>query len=69
LAFHSGSEADHSPPSIAEVKEGVELYLHSPNTPSRRGAQLGGSQGQLYLFYLLWRKEVSVGHFIFMESE
>jgi hypothetical protein len=24
----------------AEVKECVELYLHSPNTPSWRGAQL-----------------------------
>jgi hypothetical protein len=23
-------EADHSPPSIAEVKECVEIYLHSP---------------------------------------
>jgi hypothetical protein len=39
LAFHSGREADHSPPSSAEVKEWVELYLHSPNTPSWRGAQ------------------------------
>jgi hypothetical protein len=45
LAFHSGREADHSPPSSAEVKEWVELYLHSPNTPSWRGAQLGGSTG------------------------
>jgi hypothetical protein len=27
-----GGEADHSPPSSAEVKECVELYLHSPNT-------------------------------------
>jgi hypothetical protein len=26
-----GREADHSPPSSAEVKECVELYLHSPN--------------------------------------
>jgi hypothetical protein len=33
-------EADHSPPSRAEVKECVELYLHSPNTPSWRGAAL-----------------------------
>jgi hypothetical protein len=33
-----GSEADHSPPSSAEVKECVGLYLHSPNTPSWRGA-------------------------------
>jgi hypothetical protein len=46
LAFHSGREADHSPPSTAEAKEWVELYLH-PNTPSWRGAQLGGAQGQL----------------------
>jgi hypothetical protein len=35
-----GREADHSPPSSAEVKECVELYLHSPSTPSWRGAQL-----------------------------
>jgi hypothetical protein len=33
-------EADHSPPSSAEIKEWVELYLHSPDTPSWRGAQL-----------------------------
>jgi hypothetical protein len=31
-------EADHSPPSSAEVKESMELYLHSPNTLSWRGA-------------------------------
>jgi hypothetical protein len=36
----SGHEADHSPPSSAEIKEWVELYLHSPNTPSWRDAQL-----------------------------
>jgi hypothetical protein len=34
----SGREADHSPPSSAEVKERVELYLHSPNTTLWRGA-------------------------------
>jgi hypothetical protein len=33
-----GREADHSPPSSAEVKERVELYLHSPSTPSWRSA-------------------------------
>jgi hypothetical protein len=33
-----GREADHSPPSSAEVKEWVELNIHSPNTPSWRGA-------------------------------
>jgi hypothetical protein len=46
LAIHSGSEADHSPPSSAGVKEWVELYFHSPNTPSWHGAQLGGAKGQ-----------------------
>jgi hypothetical protein len=34
-----GREADHLPPSSAEVKERVELYLHSPNMPSWHGAQ------------------------------
>jgi hypothetical protein len=34
-----GRVADHSSPSSAEVKECVELYFHSPNTPSWRGAQ------------------------------
>jgi hypothetical protein len=43
LALHSGREVDHSPPSSAEVEEWVELYLHSPSTPSWRGAQLGGA--------------------------
>jgi hypothetical protein len=33
----------HPPPSSAEVKEWVELYLHSPITPSWRGAQLGST--------------------------
>jgi hypothetical protein len=49
LAFHSGHEADQSPPSSAGVKEWVELYLHSPNMHSWLGAQLGGAQGRLYL--------------------
>jgi hypothetical protein len=35
-----GREADHSPTSTVEVKECVELYFRSPNTPSWRGAQL-----------------------------
>jgi hypothetical protein len=39
LAFHSKRKADHSPTSSAEAKELVELYIHSPNTPSERGAQ------------------------------
>jgi hypothetical protein len=36
----TGREANHSPPSGAEVKEWLELYLHSPSTPLWRGAQL-----------------------------
>jgi hypothetical protein len=35
-----GREADHSPPSSAEVKECVELYFHSLHTSSWRGAPL-----------------------------
>jgi hypothetical protein len=35
-----GREADHSLPSSAEVKEWVELYLQSPNTPSWCSARL-----------------------------
>jgi hypothetical protein len=45
-----GREADHSPPSSADVEECVKLYLHSPNTPSWRGTQLKKAQGQLYLY-------------------
>jgi hypothetical protein len=46
-----GREADHSLPFSAEVKEWVEPYLHSPDKPSWRGAQL--KQGTtLLLLYL-----------------
>jgi hypothetical protein len=38
MVKRSGREADHSPPSTAEVKECVEQYLHSRNTPLWRGA-------------------------------
>jgi hypothetical protein len=49
-----GREADHLPPSSTEIEECVGLYLHSPNTPSWRGAQLKETQGQLYFYlYLL----------------
>jgi hypothetical protein len=47
-----GCEADHSPPSSAEVKEWVDLYLNSPNTSSWRGVQLK-AQGQIYLYLYL----------------
>jgi hypothetical protein len=46
-----GCEADHSSPSSAKVKKCMELYLHSPNTPSWHGAQLKKAQGQLYLYH------------------
>jgi hypothetical protein len=51
-----GREADHSLPSSAEVKECVELYIHSPNTPSWRGAQLKTSTGTTCPF-----KVISIG--------
>jgi hypothetical protein len=35
-----GHEADHLPQTSAEVKECVDLYLHSTNTPSCCSAQL-----------------------------
>jgi hypothetical protein len=52
-------EADHSPPTSAEVKEWVALYLHTRNTPPRHRAQLK-LQGHLYLYLITldtrWRK-------------
>jgi hypothetical protein len=51
LAFHSGREADHSPPSSTEAKECGELYLHSPNTPSWLVALLK-AQEPLHLYHL-----------------
>jgi hypothetical protein len=44
-----GREADDSPPPSAEVKEWLELYLHSP----WRGAQLRKAQGQLYITFTI----------------
>jgi len=35
-----GRKANHSLPSNAEVKECVELYLHSPDMPSWHDTQL-----------------------------
>jgi hypothetical protein len=49
-----GREADHSPPSSAEVKESVELYLHSSSTPSWRGARLKKSTGTTLPFLPYW---------------
>jgi hypothetical protein len=48
-------EADHSPPSSAEVKECVDLYFHSPNTPSWRGAQFKKKSTGATLHYVYHR--------------
>jgi len=42
-----GHEADHTPPSSAEVKNAWSYSSTLPSTPSRHGAQLKKSQGQL----------------------
>jgi hypothetical protein len=47
-----GHEPGQSPPSSAEVKEWVELYLHSPNTPPWRGAQLKHRDNFTFTFIL-----------------
>jgi hypothetical protein len=60
LAFHSGREANHSPPSSAEVKKNGWSCTSTPNTPSWRGAQLGGAQGQLYLYLYLYTYKVNI---------
>jgi hypothetical protein len=52
LATALGYEADYSPPSSAEVKECVELYIHSPTTPLWRGAQLKHSVNFIFYLYL-----------------
>jgi hypothetical protein len=64
LAFHSGREADHSPAFSAEVKEWVELYLHSPIR--LHGVVLRGNAGRtLHLpFYLF---SINVNYFKFRE--
>jgi hypothetical protein len=42
-------EADHSPPSTAEVKE-HRAVIPLPNTPSWHGAQIKKAQGLHYLY-------------------
>jgi hypothetical protein len=58
-----GREAEHSPPFSAEVKECVELYLHSPNTPSWRGAQLKKHRDNLNFTFL---SSVCTNHSFFL---
>jgi hypothetical protein len=45
-----GREANHSHPSSVEVKECVELYLHSP--VCFHGVVISQAQGLLYLYLL-----------------
>jgi hypothetical protein len=54
-----GREADHSSPSSAQVKECVEIYLHSFNTPSWRGAQLKYRDNFTFTFILTSSLELS----------
>jgi hypothetical protein len=51
-AKRPGREADHPRLSSAEVKEWVELYLHSPNTPSWLGSQLKEKHRDKFTFDL-----------------
>jgi hypothetical protein len=44
-----GRKPDYSLPSSTEVKEWVELYIHSSNTPSCRGAYLSTETTLLFL--------------------
>jgi hypothetical protein len=46
-----GRDADHSPPSSAEVRNEWELYLLSPQAP------LWCVVGQLYIFYIVGEVE------------
>jgi hypothetical protein len=48
----AGAWLNHPPPSSAEVKERVELYLYSPFVPSRR---VIGSN--LHLFRIDWEQK------------
>jgi hypothetical protein len=50
-----GCEADHSPSSSAEVKEWVELYLHSPDMPSWHGAQLK-QEADMTIWFMCYKK-------------
>jgi len=50
---------DHSSLSSAEAKEWVELYLHSPNKPSWRGAQFKHRENFTFTFFTYTWKQMS----------
>jgi hypothetical protein len=59
LAFHPEREADHSPPSSAEVKEWVDLYLH-PQYAFMAWCLVRGSTGTTLPLYLKERDRMKV---------
>jgi hypothetical protein len=60
LVFHSGLEADHSSPSSAEVKEWVEMCLHSPMRLHGVVLCWWGAEGQLtYTLSDLFKLQIS----------
>jgi hypothetical protein len=55
-------EADHSPPSSAEVKEWVELHFNFPNKPSWRGTQLNHRDNFTFTFNVLYGMNMTLNH-------
>jgi hypothetical protein len=53
-------EAYHSLPFSAEVKECVELYLHSPNMPAWHGAQLKTQDNLPFIFSHLEKDPIKI---------
>jgi hypothetical protein len=47
-----GREAGHSPPSSTEIEGCAELYLHSPNKPPWRCAQLKHRDNFSFTFFI-----------------
>jgi hypothetical protein len=61
-------EADHSSPSSAKPNEWVELYVHSPNTPSWRGAQLKHGDNFTFTWLTLVQVKAVVAKLITLPS-
>jgi hypothetical protein len=59
-------EADHSPPSSAEVIECVELYLQSPNMPSWRGSELKIKHSDIFTFVFTYSSWVQLSTLVFV---
>jgi hypothetical protein len=63
-----GREADHSPPSSAEVKECVKLYLHSSNMPPWRGAEFKKKRKDNFAFTLTFNNDI-LSTYVSIEKE